>query len=107
VRRSPAWRQRAGRVSGGGARSTLWLRIVASALGLPLERAAAEEGAAFGAALLGGVAAGVFASVEDAVAACVRVRETVAPEPAWQEAYAGALERYRRLYPALRSVYES
>jgi xylulokinase len=95
----------AGRVSGGGARSTLWLRIVASALGLPLERTAAEEeGAAFGAALLGGVAAGVFASVEDAVAGCVRVRETVEPDPAWQEAYAGALERYRRLYPALRSV---
>ena len=57
----------AGRVSGGGARSELWLRIVASVLGLPLERTAVEEGAAFGAALLGGVAAGVFASAEEAV----------------------------------------
>ena len=48
----------AGRVSGGGARSELWLRIVASVLGLPLERTEAEEGAAYGAALLGGVAGG-------------------------------------------------
>src|SRR5204862_6718927 len=50
-----------GRVSGGGARSNLWLKIVASVLNVPLERTAAEEGAAFGAALLGGVRAGVFA----------------------------------------------
>ena len=46
----------AGRASGGGARSELWLKIVASVLGLPIERTAVEEGAAYGAALLGGVA---------------------------------------------------
>src|SRR6185312_3994214 len=44
-----------GRISGGGARSPLWLEIVASVLGLPLERTAADEGAAYGAALLAGV----------------------------------------------------
>ncbi len=57
-----------GRVSGGGARSDLWLRIVASVLEVPLERTATDEGAAFGAAVLGGVAAGVW----EAVAAAVR-----------------------------------
>ena len=56
-------------------------------LGLPLERTAVEEGAAFGAALLGGVAAGVFDSAEEAVAACVRVRDTLEPDPAWAAAY--------------------
>src|SRR5204862_159468 len=45
------------RVSGGGARSDLWLRIVASALGIPLERTAVAEGAAYGAAPLAAVAA--------------------------------------------------
>ena len=45
-----------GRVSGGGARSDLWLRIIASVLELPLQRMEVDEGAAFGAALLGGVA---------------------------------------------------
>ncbi|MDQ6806803.1 MAG: FGGY-family carbohydrate kinase, partial [Actinomycetota bacterium] len=48
-----------GRVSGGGARSELRLQIVASALELPLERVAVDEGAEFGAAILGGVAAGL------------------------------------------------
>jgi len=66
-----------GRASGGGSRGSLWLRIVASALGLPLETTAADEGSAYGAALLGGVAGGVFADVADAVAACVRPREAV------------------------------
>jgi xylulokinase len=92
----------AGRVSGGGARSDLWLRIVASVLGIPLERTVVEEGAAYGAALLGGVAAGVFEDVHAAVAACVRVRETVEPDPAWAATYAAGHERFRALYPALR-----
>ena len=96
-----------GRVSGGGARSGLWLRIIASALGLPLERTAVEEGAAYGAALLGGVAGGVFADVHEAVATCVTVRETVAPEEDWLAPYASGYERYRALYPALRPLEEA
>ena len=94
----------AARVSGGGARSELWLRIVASVLQLPLERTAVEEGAAFGAALLGGVAGGVFASAEEAVAACVRVRDVVEPNPNWADVYEEAYARYRSLYPALKAV---
>jgi xylulokinase len=94
--------QRVGRVSGGGARSGLWLSVVASALGLPLERVAVDEGAAFGAALLGGVAAGAWRDVDEAVTACVRVRETVDPVEEWAAPYAEARERYRELYPALK-----
>jgi xylulokinase len=92
-----------GRISGGGARSELWTRIVASVLELPLERTAVEEGAAFGAALLGGVAAGVFRDTHEAVAACVHVRETIEPEPAWTTIYRDGYERFRGLYPALAS----
>jgi xylulokinase len=95
-----------GRVSGGGARSELWLRIVASVLGIPLERTAVEEGAAYGAALLGGVAAGVFGDAREAVAACVRVRDVVEPVPEWQPLYAEGYERFRSLYPALRRLEE-
>jgi xylulokinase len=91
-----------GRVSGGGARSDLWLRIVASVLGIPLERTVVEEGAAYGAALLGGVAAGVFGSVEEAVEQCVRVRDTVEPVAEWRERYDEGYVRFRALYPALR-----
>ena len=86
-----------GRVSGGGARSELWLKIVASVLQLPLERTESEEGSAYGAALLAGVRAGVFADADEAVARCVRVQDRIEPE--WD--YAEAYERFRRLYPAL------
>ncbi len=92
------------RVSGGGAHSDLWLRIVASVLGLPLERTAAEEGAAFGAALLGGVAGGVFSDVHQAVSATVRATGIIEPEPEWIEPYAAAYDRFRSLYPALRPL---
>jgi xylulokinase len=93
-----------GRVSGGGTRSELWLRIVASVLGLPLQRTAVEEGAAYGAALLGGVASGVFRDVPEAVAACVRVQDEIEPDPEWERIYAEGYERFRALYPALRPL---
>ena len=95
-----------GRVSGGGARSGLWLKIVASVLGIPLETTAAEEGSAFGAALLGGIAAGVWGTAAEAVDACVSARATVEPDPAWQVAYTDTYARFRSLYPALRPLEE-
>jgi xylulokinase len=94
----------AGRASGGGARSRLWLEIVASVLGLPLELTANEEGSAYGAALLAGVASGAFADAREAVAACVRVRETVEPRPEWVTAYDEGYARFRAVYPALRPL---
>jgi xylulokinase len=94
------------RVSGGGARSRLWLRIVASVLGLPLERTAVEEGAAYGAALLAGVHAGVFADVHEAVERTVRVSEVVEPEERWRDDYEHGYARFRRLYPTLRPLEE-
>jgi xylulokinase len=93
-----------GRVSGGGARSDLWLRIVATVLDLPLERTQVDEGAAYGAALLGGVAGGVFADAHEAVARCVQPTARIDPEPTWRDAYAAGYERYRALYPALRPL---
>jgi xylulokinase len=97
----------AGRVSGGGARSAIWLRIVASVLDLPLERTASEEGSAFGAALLAGVRAGVFADAHDAVRRCVHVRKRIEPEPDWTEAYEQGYARYRLLYPTLDRLRET
>ena len=92
-----------GRVSGGGAHSREWLRIIASVLELPLQRVAVTDAAAFGAALLGGVAAGVWPDVPAAVAATVRPGEVIEPVADWVEPYRVARERFRALYPALRS----
>jgi xylulokinase len=95
---------RVARASGGGVRSRLWLRIVASALDVPLELTESEEGSALGAALLGGVAGGVFVDVREAVERCVRVADVVEPDQAWRDAYAEIHARYGELYPALRAT---
>ncbi|HZU40953.1 MAG TPA: xylulokinase [Solirubrobacteraceae bacterium] len=97
-------RPRVARVSGGGTRSELWLEIVASVLELPLERVAVDEGAAFGAALLGGVAGGLWPDVRAAMAATVAPGPAVQPRPEWVEAYRAGHERFRALYPALRGA---
>jgi xylulokinase len=94
----------AGHASGGGARSGLWLRILASVLGLPIRRTATDEGSAYGAALLGGVAAGVFGDVHEAVAACVRLDDPIEPDPGWTSAYERGYSRFGLLYPALRPL---
>jgi xylulokinase len=93
-----------GRVSGGGARSELWLQIVASVLELPLECVAVDEGAAFGAAILGGVAAGVWPDVRTAVAAAVRTTATVDPVPSWTDVYRDRRPAYEGLYDALKEA---
>jgi xylulokinase len=100
----PPRRPRVGRVSGGGGRSDLWLEIVASVLELPLEATVVDEGAAYGAALLGGVAAGVWEDPRTAVDRCVKVTRTIEPRADWIEPYAEARERFRGLYPALRPL---
>ncbi len=90
------------RLGGGGARGPLWRQIQADVYGQPVELLAAEEGGAFGAALLAGVGVDAWASVGDACAATVRVAETIAPKDAatMDEAYG----RFRRVYPALREI---
>jgi xylulokinase len=92
------------RVSGGGSRGALWLSILAAVLELPLERTAVDAGAAYGAALLGGVAAGVFADPREAVAACVRTTQTIDPDPALTSAYAALRPAFEALYPALAEL---
>jgi xylulokinase len=100
----PPRRPRVGRVSGGGGRSDLWLQIVASVLEMPLEATVVDEGAAYGAALLGGVAAGVWGDARSAVERCVKVTRTIEPRADWIEPYAEVRERFRGLYPALRPL---
>jgi xylulokinase len=97
-------RPASGRLGGGGSRSELWRRIVAAVLDLPLEIPATGDAAAFGAALLGGVAAGTFADVPAAAGACVRVVGTVEPDPAWRNAYARGYDAFAGLYPAIAGL---
>jgi xylulokinase len=90
------------RLGGGGARGPLWRQIQADVYGQPVELLEAEEGGAFGAALLAGTSIGLWPDVESACAATVRVSDTIAPRNAvvMQEAY----NLYRRIYPALKEI---
>lgn len=92
------------RVGGGGARSALWRQIQADVYGREVETVEAEEGAAYGAAILAGVGAKRWDSVESACSAVVRVSATTAPQPAAAGLMARRYEAYCRMYPAIRSV---
>jgi xylulokinase len=92
------------RGSGGGLASPVWRQILADVLGAEIATVSTTEGAAYGAALLGAVGAGWYASVEAATEALVRVEPVAAPGPdagRYAEAHAG----YRTLYPALAPVF--
>jgi xylulokinase len=92
------------RAVGGGARSPLWLQLQADVYGRPIRRTVIDEGPAYGAALLAGVAAGAFADVGDA-AARVRLREEVTePDPERARRYEELYGVYASLYPALRDA---
>jgi xylulokinase len=93
------------RAGGGGARSPLWRQIQADVYGQPVEIVAAEEGAAYGAALLAGVGAGFWPSVDDACDAVVRVAHSTSPTEASLKTMQEGYEKFRKLYPALRSIF--
>ncbi len=95
------------RIAGGGAKGALWRKIVASALGLPMVTVNSTEGGAFGAALLGGVGAGAWSSVEAACDATIQVTGRDEPVAEWAKAYEDLYPRYRELYPALKPTFDA
>jgi xylulokinase len=92
------------RLGGGGARSPLWRQIQADVYGQAVETVAAEEGAAYGAALLAGVGAGVWKSVDEACAEAVHSAEEIEPEPTSMARMTKQYESYKQLYPALKEI---
>jgi xylulokinase len=95
------------RLGGGGARSPLWRQIQADVYGHAVEIVEAEEGAAYGAALLAGVGAGVWPSVDAACTATVRIAARVTPQAAAVAALNASYAAYRRVYPATREIFTS
>jgi xylulokinase len=90
------------RLGGGGAHSPLWSQIQADIYNHAVELLEAEEGAAFGAALLAGTGVNAWPSVAAACEATIRPAATIAPQHA--TAMSEAYTRYRKLYPALQSI---
>jgi xylulokinase len=90
------------RLGGGGARSPLWRQIQADAYAHEVEIVAAEEGAAYGAAILAGTGAGAWSSVDEACDTVVRVATRIAPNRAAAKTMKRGYRKYRKIYPALR-----
>jgi len=90
------------RLGGGGTRSRLWRQIQADVYGQAVETISTDEGAAFGAAILAGVGAGAWASVDEACKKTIRVKERIEPDPETVEVMTRNYEAYKMLYSALR-----
>lgn len=91
------------RLAGGGAKSAPWRRILADVFGAEVVITNSTEGPAFGAAILAGVGAKVFGSVEEAADALVRVTDRTSPDPNATKEYADLHAQFRGLYGDLRS----
>jgi xylulokinase len=95
------------RLGGGGARSALWRQIQADVYGCEVEIVDAEEGAAYGAALLAGVGAGIWASVDAACIAVVRVAKKIRPNEDAVITLNKNYAAYRRIYAATRDIFST
>jgi xylulokinase len=95
------------RLGGGGARSSLWQQIQADVYGREVEILEAEEGAAYGAAILAGVGAGAWPSVDSACSSVIRVAKRVSPRPDVVAIMNKQYSAYRRVYPATRNISQS
>ena len=93
------------RLSGGAARSEVWVQMFADILQTPVEVPAATELGALGAAIGAAVAVGCYPSYESACAAMVRMARTCQPNPAWADVYQAKYARYRKLLDALAPLW--
>jgi xylulokinase len=92
------------RLGGGGARSPLWRQIQADAYAQPVSLLAAEEGCAYGGAVLAGVGAGLWPSVDEACAEIVRIASVVNPIKQSSDKLQRQYKIYRAIYPALKQI---
>jgi len=92
------------RLGGGGARGSLWRRIQAGVYGHAVEILTAEEGGAFGCAMMAGVGAGHWANLDEACGLAIEVAQTIEPDAGDVAAYEVGYAKWRKLYPALRSL---
>lgn len=93
------------KICGGGAKSSLWKRIIANVMNLNVDVIESEEGPGYGAAMLAAVGCGEFASVEEASEKLVKVIDTVEPEPELVEKYEERYRQFRKIYPALKALF--
>lgn len=95
------------RLSGGGARSRFWRQLQCDIYSKPVAMVAAEEGPAYGAAILAGVGIGWWRSVPQACRAVVKQVETLTPDRVKGRDYARRHRQYQRFYMSLKQEFEN
>lgn len=93
------------KISGGGAKSPLWKKILADVMNVTIEEPKVEEGPSMGGAILAAVGCGEYASVEEAAASIVRITGSVEPDPAAVARYEEKYQKWRKYYPALKGLF--
>jgi len=94
------------RLNGGGAKSPLWCKIVANIMNVKVDKINSAEGPGFGAAILAAVGCGKYASVEEAADKLIKVVSTTEQDPALVEKYEKKYQIFRKIYPALKPIYD-
>jgi len=94
------------RLSGGAANSQVWVQLFADALQIPIDVIEDKELGAQGAAIAGGIAAGIYKDYPEAIARTVRISRTVMPRPDYREVYEEKYTTYRTVIDALAPVWK-
>lgn len=94
------------KICGGGAKSKIWVEIIANVLNINVEKIDVEEGPALGAAMLAAVGCNEFKSVKDATDKIVKVVNAVKPDPKLVSLYDSAYKKFREIYPAVKNLYK-
>ena len=90
---------------GGGGSSAFWRQMLADVYGCPVTTAASKEGPALGAAILAGVGAGVYGSVQEACRQVIKFNESQQPNAGAMAQYEATYEIFKTLYPALKESF--
>ncbi len=92
---------------GGGAKSKLWRKILASVLNIKLNIPVAEEGPGYGTAILSMVGAGEYETVSEATEKLVEIKENVVPENELVSLYEERYQKFRLIYPTVKELYKN
>lgn len=91
---------------GGGGKSTFWHKMIADVYGKNVKTMLSNEGAALGAAILGGVAAGVYSSVEDGCKKAVKEKEALSFDKASHNEYIKYYNIYKSIYKNIKDCFK-
>ncbi|WP_125153271.1 xylulokinase [Clostridium rectalis] len=95
------------KICGGGAKSTLWKKIIANVMNLSVDVIESEEGPGYGGAILAAVGCGEFSSVKEASDKLIKIIDTVEPEQDLVEKYEEGYQKFRKIYPTMKELFRT